>query len=162
MVQNLILGSLILLCILLLISLVRKPIEEKVKNPCRFKILPPKYTVDGNKKHACFNIIVERKHRYFINFPLLFRFYSDSEFKSKVKISYSIPDDKKHLLLDKEIEFISKTKENIVYITDVIMGKILIEVELEVEKGNPIVGFEIMQNSNCTLMKEQKLELIFP
>ena len=44
---------------------------------------------NGNKKHASFNIIVERRHRYFINFPLLFKFYSDSEFRTKVKIYYS-------------------------------------------------------------------------
>jgi hypothetical protein len=162
MIQNLILGALVLLCVLLIISIIRKPFDNRVKNPCRFKILPPKYTIDGLKKHACFNIIVEKKHKYFINFPLLFKFYSDSKFKSDVRIYYSTPGDKRQLILDKQIEYISKTKEYTVYITDVIMGKILIEVELDVDNGNPLIGFEIMQNSTCKLTKEHKMDIVFP
>jgi len=162
MVQSFLLGALVLLCVLLIISLIRKPFDDRVKNPCRFKILPPKYTVTADKKHACFSIIVEKRHRYFINFPLLFKFYSDAPFKSKVRIYYSTPEEVKQLLLSKEVNFITQTKEFIVYITDVIMGKILIEVELEVTEGSPTIGFEIMQNSTCTLMKEQKIELNFP
>jgi len=162
MIQSLILGALITLCVLLIISLIRKPFDHRVKNPCRFKILPPSYSVDGDKKKASFNIIVEKKHRYFINFPLLFRFYSDDRFRTLVKIHYSTPGENKHLLLDKEIEFISKNKEYTVYITDVIMGRILIEVDLVVDNGSPIIEFEILENSTCTLMKEHKLEINFP
>lgn len=162
MIQNLLLGTLVLLCIFLVISLIKNPIEDKIKNPCRFKISLPKYNIEGNKKYVCFSIIVERRYRYFINFPLLFRFYSDSKFQAKVKIFYSTSGEKRQRLLDKKIEFISKVREYIVYITDVIMGRILIEVELEIDHGNPIIGFEIMQNSTCTLMKEQKIILKFP
>lgn len=162
MVQSLLLAALVSLCVLLIISLIRTPFDQRVKNPCRFKILPPKYKIDGNKKHVCFNIIVEKRHRYFINFPLHFRFYSNTKFRSIVKVFYSTPGEEKQILLDKEIEFISKIKEYTVYITDVIMGKILIEVELEVENVNPIIEFEIMENSTCTLMKEHKLEIKFP
>lgn len=162
MLQSLLLGSLVLLCVLLIISLVRKPFDDRVRNPCRFKILPPKYRIEEDKKYASFNIIVEKKHRYFINFPLVFKFYSEAKFKSIIKVYYSTPDEKRQILFDREIEFFAKTKEYILYITDVIMGKIYIEVELEVDHGNPIIGFEIMQNSTCTLMKEQKLELKFP
>ena len=162
MIQSFLLGALVFLCVLLIISLIRKPFDDQVKNICRFKILPPKYTADGNKKQACFSILVEKSHRYFINFPLLFKFYSDSEFKSRVKAYYSTPEESRQLLLNKEVNFVSSTKEFIVYITDVIMGKIIIEVELEIDSGSPIIGFEIMQNSTCTLMKEQKLELRFP
>ena len=165
MVQSLLLGALVLLCVLLIISLIRKPFDDRVRNPCRFKLLPPKYAVDGSRKYATFNIIVEKKHRYFINFPLLFKFYSDDKFKIDIKVYYSVPEnrnDERNVILDKQIEFISKTKEYIVYITDIIVGKILIEVELEVLKGSPIIGFEIMENSTCTLMKEHKLEIKFP
>lgn len=166
MIQSLLLGTLVLLCVLLIISIIRKPFDERVKNPCRFKILPPKYTIEGKRKRACFNIIVEKRHRYFINFPLLFKFYSDSKFKTDVKVYYTIPVEKeelkRNLILDKQIEFITKTKEYIVYITDIIMGKILIEVELEVINGSPIIGFEIMENSTCTLMKEHRIEIKFP
>ncbi len=162
MIQSLLLGALITLCVLLIISLIRKPFDHRVKNPCRFKILPPKYTTDGDKKIASFNIIVENRHRYFINFPLLFRFFSDDKFRSIVKVFYSIPGENKQILLDKEVEFISKIKEYTVYITDVIMGKILIEVELEIDHGSPLIEFEIMENSTCTLMKEHKLQIKFP
>ena len=168
MVQSLILVALVSLCVLLIISLIRKPFDHRVKNPCRFKILPPKYTSENDSKKASFNIIVEKRHRYFINFPLLFKFYSDDKFKTDVKIFYSIPEEncrtkpKKHIILDKQIEFITKTREYVVYLTDIIMGKIQIEVELEVKTGTPIIGFEIMENSTCTLMKEHKLEIKFP
>lgn len=162
MIQSLLLSALITLCVLLIISLIRKPFDHRVKNPCRFKILPPKYRADGNKKYASFNIVVEKKHRYFINFPLLFRFFSDSKFKTLVKIFYSIPNEEKQLLLDREIEFISKTREYTVYLTDIIMGKIFIEVELEITNGSPHIEFEIMENSTCTLMKEHKLSIDFP
>jgi len=162
MIQNLVLVTLVFLCILFVISLIRKPFVDRVKNPCRFKILPPKYKINGNKKYACFSIIVEKRHRYFINFPLLFKFYSDSKFRTMVKVFYSIPGEDRQMILDKEIEFISKTKEHIVYISDVIMGKILIDIELEIDSGSPIIGFEIMQNNTCTLMREHKLELKFP
>ena len=162
MIQNLLLIALILFCTLLVISLIRKPLDRRVKNDCRFKILPPKYTINGNKKYASFSIIVEKRHRFFINFPLLFKFYSNSKFRAMVKVFYTVPGDDKQMILDREIEFISKTREHIVYISDVIMGKIFIEVELEVDEGSPIVGFEIMKNKTCTLTKEHKLELRFP
>ena len=163
MIQNLLLIVMVILCILLIISILKKPFDGVSRNPCKFKILSPKYIKDGNKKKAHFVIIVKKSHRYFINFPLLFKFYSDNQFKSHVKVTYITPEeDKPQLILDKFIEFTSKTKEHIVYITDVIMGKIMIELTLEVEHGKPIIGFEIMKNSTCDLIKEHKLELIFP
>lgn len=162
MVQSLLLATLIVLCILLIISIFKKPFDDASKNPCRFKILPPKYTIDGNKKLVSFYIMVEKRHRYFINFPLSFKFYSNKEFRTDVRIHYTVPGDKKQKLLEKIIEFTSKTKEYIVYITDVIMGKILIEIELEVEIGNPSITFEILENSTCDLTREHKLEIKFP
>lgn len=162
MIQGLLLGVLILLCVLLIISLIRKPYDERTKNPCKFKISTPRFKIDGDKKYAGFHILVEKKHKYFINFPLLFKFYSDSNFKMDCRIYYTTPGEDRQLVLDRQIEFISKTKEHTVYITDVIMGKILIEIELEVDRGLPIIEFEILENSTCTLMKEYKLEIVFP
>ena len=164
MVQNLLLIIMVILCILLIISLLKKPFNNVSKNPCKFKILPPKYSEDENKKIAFFTVLVKKSHRYFINFPLLFKFYSDSQFKSHVKITYITPEENEaQLILDKFIEFDLETKEHIVYITDVIMGKIMIEVTLEsINHNKPIVEFEIMKNSTCDLIKEHKLELIFP
>jgi len=161
MIQTFLLIVMVLLCILLIVSILRRPFDA-ARNPCKFKILSPHYYVDGNQKIANFGIIVEKRHRYFINFPLLFRFYSDQHFSSMVRITYSTPGEEKQLVLDKWIEFTSKISENIVYITDVIMGKINIEVVLDVNSGKPIVGFEILENSTCELTKEHKIELNFP
>lgn len=166
MVQSVLLGVMVLLSVLLIISLVRKPIEGKVKNPCKFKISPPKYHVEGSKKFASFNIIVEKKHRYFINVPFGFKFFSTKPFKTDVKIYYSVPDDDREMILDKTVEFRpsikDESKQFVTYITNVIMGKIFVEVELEIEEGNPTIEFEIRQNSVCRLAKEQKLLLNFP
>jgi len=161
MIQNLLLGVMILLCFLLLVSLVRNPIDNK--KFCKFKILSPKYHIKENLKKVCFNILVDKKHRYFINFPLLFKFYSNEQFRAFVKISYSISaDEGEQILLNKIIEFKNNTEEYIVYITDIIRGKINIEILLDVEYGNPIIGFEILENNTCELIKEHKIELIFP
>lgn len=162
MIQNLLLGTLVLLCILLIISIIRKPFEDRVKNPCGFKILPPKFDIDGDKKKASFQIIVEKRHKYFINFPLLFRFLSDKKFRIDAKIFYSTPGENRMLILDKQIEYTTKTREYILYITDVIVGKIIIDIELDVDEGDPTVIFEIMDNSTCKMVKEHKLEIKFP
>lgn len=163
MVQSLLLVFMVLLCVLLIISILRKPFDDN-RNPCRFKILDPKYVIEGKRKIASFDIIVEKNHRYFINFPLSFKFYSTSKFKTLVKISYTNPSESvgPHLLLDKWIEFTNKTKEHIVYITDVFVGKILIEVMLEVEYGTPIIDFQILENKTCDLTREHKLQIRFP
>jgi hypothetical protein len=161
-VQNILLIVLVILCALLLISLIRRPFNND-KNPCRFKIFSPKYNIEGNKKRARFDIVVEKKHRYFINFPLSFKFYSHEQFKSSVKIIYETSGEEgPQLLLDKQIEFITKVKEHVVYITDIIIGKITIEIFLDIEYGSPIVEFQILENNTCDLTKEYKLELIFP
>ncbi|MFW6310705.1 MAG: hypothetical protein ACOC1K_00555 [Nanoarchaeota archaeon] len=163
MIQGLLLFVLLILVIILLLSIIQKPFDERYINPCRFKILTPKYSIDGNKKIANFDIIVEKTHRYFINFPLLFKFYSDKKFKTKVKISYTVPGDSEYQeLLNKEIEFEYKNREYVVYITEVVVGKINIEIELEPKFGNPMIEFEIMENSTCKLLKQHKLELKFP
>ena len=166
MIQSVLLGVMVLLSVLLIISLIRKPLEWKVKTPCKFKILPPKYRVEGSKKYASFNIIVEKKHRYFINVPFGFKFFSKNPFKIDVKIYYSVPEDDREMILDKRVEFRpsvrNESKNFITYITNVIMGKILIDIEIEVDEGNPTIEFEIRENSVCRLVKEQKLLLEFP
>ena len=166
MVQNLLLGMMVFLSVLLIISLFKKPLEGQHKNPCRFKILPPKYRVEGSKKYASFSIIVEKKHRYFINVPFNFKFYSQGKFKTEVLISYSVPDEPSEKILEKIIEFRpserNESKTYTTYITNVIVGKIIIDIQLEIHEGNPSIEFEILENSVCKLVKEHKLQLIFP
>jgi hypothetical protein len=162
MIQNLLLGTLVSLCILLIISLIKKPFDSKGNNPCGFKLLPPRFIINESKKIAIFNIIVEKRHKYFINFPLLFRFSGDQDFRADVKIFYSTPGEEPNMVLDKQIEYKEITKEYIIYITDVILGKITIELQMDMDYGDPIVSFEVMENSTCSLYKEHKLEIIFP
>lgn len=162
MIQTLILGALIILCILLIISIFKKPFDYTPRNPCRFKILSPQFSEENNKKKASFMILVEKKHRYFINFPLSFKFYSDQEFKSLVRIFYTVPSYPKQKLFEKTVEYISKSKEHIVYLTDVVVGKVIIDIELDNEMGSPIILFQILENSTCDLIKEYKLEIKFP
>lgn len=162
MIQNLLLASLILLCILLIISIFKTPFIESIDDYCGFKILSPRYSTDGIKKYAHISIVVEKKYKYFINFPLLFRFYSDYKFKTNAKIYYSTQGMEKQLIMNKTIEYSSKTNEHILYITNVILEKLLIEIELEIDNGSPIISFEIMQNNLFPLNNELKLELNFP
>ncbi len=162
MVQSLLLILMIILCIFLIFSIYKKPFDFS-SNPCNFKILEPRYKIINDKHIAIFDVVVSKKHRYFINFPLLFKFFSDDKFKTKVKILYSVPEeDEIEILLNKSIEFSGKVKEHYVYITNVIMGKITIEIEMDIEYGRPVVGFEILKNSICNLTREYKLELEFP
>jgi len=162
MIQSFILIALVILCILLLVSIFKKPFDYTPRNPCRFKILQPQYSIDGNKKKVSFMILVEKKHRYFINFPLLFKFYSDQEFKSMVRIFYSVPNYPRQKLLEKYIEYFSKVKEYIVYLTDVVVEKVIIDIEIEIETGTPTIEFQILENSTCDLTKEHKLIIRFP
>ena len=161
MVQNALLILMVILCALLIISIIKNPFDTSRKNICKFKILPPKYSVKKNQKTAEFSILVEKKHRYFINFPLLFKFYSKESFKTLVRIKY-FTEDEEQILFEKNIEFTNTVCEYIVYITDIIMGKITVEIFLDIELGNPIVAFEILNNSTCDLTREYKLELKFP
>jgi hypothetical protein len=162
MIQSWILGALIFLCILLIISIIGESAKPSNINFCKFKILPPKFKIDGNSKKVVFDIIVKKRHKYFINFPLLFKFYSDSKFLSSVVIFYLTPEEEKQKILDKKIEFNTKVKEHTLYITDVILGSITIQIELEVDYGNPSIEFRILENSTCKLSKEHKLDIIFP
>lgn len=147
----------IILSLLLILTLIKEPIITNHKNICKFKIQKPKYLLNGNKKIAIFNIIIEKKYRYFINFPLLFKFHSKHKFKSNVIIKY-ISNKEEQTILEKIIE---NNCDNIVYITDIIAGKICIEIILELQYGKPIIIFEILENNTCELDKTYKLELNF-
>lgn len=147
----------IILSLLLILTLIKEPIITNHKNICKFKIQKPKYLLNGNKKIAIFNIIIEKKYRYFINFPLLFKFHSNHKFKSNAIIKY-ISNKEEQTILEKIIE---NNCDNIVYITDIIAGKICIEIILELQYGKPIIIFEILENNTCELDKTYKLELNF-
>jgi hypothetical protein len=116
----------------------------------------------GSMKVARFHVYVKDYHRFFVEFPLLFRFYSNHKFRSKIKIGYAIPGDRKLIdIFDEDIDFCGKTREYKYLLTDIILGRLDIEVETEISFGNPTVCFEILENNTCKLNKEYKLELKF-
>jgi len=136
-------------------------LTKNIKN-CGFKISKPKIKKCDGKKIAYFSVYVKDYHKFFIEFPVLFKFYSDYRFKSTIKIGYSIPGDKDvEQIFKEDIEFIGKTKEYVYYLTDIILGKLDIEIEAETEYGSPIISFEILENKVCKLKKEYILEIKF-
>ena len=139
--------------------------EEKKREieKCNFRISKPNFKNGCHKKYAYFIVFVDNKHTFFVDFPVVFRFYSDTRFKSKVKIRYSTPSNQRvEELVNKEVIFETKTKESKRYINDIIVGRLEFEIELDVDYGHPIIDFEIMKNPLCDLRKEHKLTIKFP
>jgi len=133
--------------------------------PCNFKITKPVYSCQSYqkiKKRAKFSVIVTKNHRYFIDFPVMFRFYSNAAFRSKIKITYLIPGESiPEEIINQIVVFENKTKEHLYYITDIIVGRIDIEIETTSEFGSPIIEFEVMKNDMCRMLKECKIEINF-
>jgi len=149
---------------LLLLRFYKNLIKIKEKRPvCVFKISKVKYSQRDIKKIANFNISVDKEHSFFDDFPVLFRFHSNTRFKGKIKINYrAVVNSKREEIINKTIRLETQAKEYIHYIDDIIVGRIYFEVELETEYGKPIIEFIILENKICRLNKEYKLEIIFP
>jgi len=131
---------------------------------CNFRISKVKYyqSVD-NRKFAKFSVHIKKMNTFFVDFPISFKFYSDQRFNSRIKISYStLNDEDSEEILNKIIQFETKTKEYKYYINDIIVGKIDIEIELLIDYGDPIIEFEILKNNLCILNKEYKKIIKFP
>jgi len=153
--------------ILLIITLFLYKTLKELKPPtniCRFKISKIKYYQSiHNRKFANFSVYIKNKDAFFSDFPVLFKFYSDQRFKSKIRISYStVKDEDLEEILNKTVQFETKTKSYTYYINDIIVGKIDIEIELLVDYGYPIIEFEILKNNFCKLMNEYKKVIKFP
>jgi len=130
---------------------------------CNFKISKIKYYKSvHNRKFANFSVNIRKMNTFFVDFPISFRFYSNSRFNSKIRISYStLNSEYPEEILNKNIQFETKTKEYIYYINDIIIGKINFEIEVLIDYGDPIIEFEILQNDLCTIMKEYKTTIKF-
>lgn len=137
--------------------------KDKDKPVCDFKISKPDFSDKNNKRFANFTVGVSEKHIFFRDFPILFKFFSDNRLKSKVKITYkTAKKSRREEIINKTIIFNFKSEEYIYYINDIIIGKIYIEIELDIEYGNPIIEFIILENNTCKLDKEYKLQIDFP
>lgn len=164
MILNIILLIIIIGAIALLYKQLKKTSVDKCILPeCKFTITLPKYEIKKDIRIAKYSVYSKNKDRYFRDFPIAFRFYSDEKFKSKIKITYKVSsDDEIEIIFDKIVEFEDNTKEHIYYINDVIVGSIDIEIYTDSIYGKPTINFEILQNNLCHMTKEYKLEIKFP
>jgi len=156
---------LIIICIVALVyfHLRKHLICNQILPECNFIITNPEFTINDSIKIAKFNVIISEKNRYFQDFPLGFKFYSDQKFRSNIKISYNISDDDEiEVIYDKIVDFEDTIKEHDYYINDIIMGSIDIEIYTNISYGNPKISFEILQSNRCHMKEPHKLEIIFP
>ena len=156
--------ALVTLALLLIAEYLFKKFDKTNNKICDFKLTKPKFKKGLNKESATFSILVKKYDRFFVDFPTMFRFYSTSAFRSKIRISYTNPDDETvEQVYDKEVIFDGvNTVEHLYYISDVIVGRIDIEIESTINYGKPTIGFEILPNKMCKMMKKYKLEVKFP
>lgn len=164
MLLNLILLLIILTGIFVLYNQFKKSDVETIILPeCKFFISQPAYEIDGQVKIAKYSLYTKNKNRYFRDFPIGFKFYSEHKFRSKIKISYTVSgDDEVEIIYDRVVEFEDNAKEHIYYINDVVVGSIDVEIYTDSDYGKPTILFEILQNNMCHLTKDYKLEINFP
>lgn len=164
MLVNIILLLIIILAIILLYRQIKKfSVNENILPECKFTISNPKYQINDSIRIAKYSVFSGNKNRYFRDFPIEFKFYSEHTFRSKIKITYKVSgDDEIEIIYDKIVDFEDHSKEHIYYINDVIVGSIDIEIYTDSIYGKPTILFEILQNNLCHMMKEHKLEIKFP
>lgn len=166
MLLNLILLSIVIISILLLVRQIRNPdIDTYILPICKFNITKPLFEIAENSRVVRYSIISKNKDRFFRDFPIGFKFDAKENFRSKIRITYTISgDDEIELIYDRVVEFELEgaTIEHIYYINDIIVGSIDVEIITDSQYGKPEITFEIMQNNICHLDKPQILKIIFP
>jgi len=138
--------------------------KKDFKKKCKFKITNPKYRKDGNKKYAYFSVVVSGgSTAFFSDFPLIFIFYSDTRFKSRIKINYSTRDcTENEEILNKTVVFERHAEEFVCPINDIIPDQIHIQIEIDPEYGYPNAIFSIRQNPLCENTSELVKYINFP
>jgi hypothetical protein len=164
MLLNFILLSIVIIAILLLYRQLKKPsVDEYILPVCKFTITNPRFEIDNSIRIAKYSVISKNKNRYFRDFPLGFKFYSDKEFRTKIKITYvASGDDEVEVIYDRIVEFKDNVKEHIYYVNDVIVGSIDIEIYTDSIYGKPTIEFELLQGNVCHMNQPHKLEIVFP
>jgi hypothetical protein len=138
-------------------------LKNKIKI-CDFKLSKTKFREEGDKRFAKFSVSLKDKNQFFIDFPVSFRFYSDTRFKTKIRITYEAvksgrePEE----IINKCITFETKSLECIHRINDIIIGQIDIEIVLKPYYGDPVIEFEILENNLCKLQNHFKKIIEFP
>lgn len=164
MLLNIILLTLVAFAIIILYRQFKKPTFDNLILPiCKFNISTPHFEINNQERIARYTVTSKNKNRYFRDFPIGFKFYSTDKFRSKIKITYTVPgDDEIELIYDRIVEFEDNQHEHIYYMNDLIIGKINFEIYTHSYYGNPRILFELIQNSSCHIDKPNKLEIVFP
>jgi hypothetical protein len=154
----------VIIFILLLRIAYKSLFKSLEKKTCDFKLSKAKYRKENDKYYSKFSITLKDKNQFFVDFPLAFRFYGDTRFQARIKIRYEAlkTGRGKEEIIDKVIQFETKTIECKRRITDIIIGEIEIEIEIKPYYGNPIIEFEILKNQYCILSKPIKKIIKFP
>ena len=91
MILNFLLLLAIIAAIIILFKQIRKPnIDHFLIPTCEFTITKPKFEIDKNVRIAKYSVVSKYKDRYFQDFPVGFKFYSDQSFSSNIRISLLI------------------------------------------------------------------------
>ena len=161
---NLIFLLISIAAVLFLLREIKKPnVDQFILPECKFTISKPTFELNENIKIARYSLFSKNKNRYFRDFPIGFKFYSDQKFRTKIKITYTVSgDDDIEIIYDRVVEFKDTTREHIYYINDVIIGSIDIEILTNTQYGKPKISFEILENDLCHISKKQKIEIVFP
>jgi hypothetical protein len=153
----------LIMCIVLYRQFKIQTVDQLILPDCKFTITKPKFEINESIRIAKYSVITRNKNRYFKDFPIGFKFYSNQKFRSKIKITYVISgDDEIEIIYDRIVEFDDNAKEHTYYINDVIVGSIDIEIYTDSYYGKPTIEFEILQNNMCHMSKEHKIKIEFP
>jgi len=164
LLTNALIFSGVLILVLFLLRFYKSLKTKDIIKICDFKISKTKFKDEDDKRYASFSVSLKDKNQFFIDFPVSFRFYSDTRFKSKIKITYEAvksgrePEE----IMNKCITFETQSLECIHRINDIIIGQIDIEIILKIDYGNPIIEFEILHNNLCILQRSFKKIIKFP
>jgi hypothetical protein len=164
MLLNFILLLIVIAAISLLYQQLKKSdLNKPILPDCKFTISKPEFQIEDTIRIAKYSVYTKNKDRYFRDFPIGFKFYSNEKFRSKIKITYTISGDEEvEIIYDRIVEFEDNVKEHIYYINDVIVGSIDIEIYTDTDYGKPTIAFEILQNNMCHMTQDHKLEIQFP
>lgn len=164
MILNFILLLVIIVTVILLYrQLKQSDIDRQILPDCKFIITNPEFEIENTVRVAKYKVFSKIKNRYFRDFPLGFKFYSNEKFRSKIKIIYNVEnDDEKEVIYDRIVEFDDTAKEHIYYINDIIVGAIEFEIYTNSYYGKPTIDFEILQSNICHMTKDHKIKIEFP
>lgn len=167
MILNIVMLVLIILIVTFIVLYTKgktKRILDKTQDfpICKFEISDPEYIIKEDVKIAKFKVRTESTNKFYLDFPIGFKFYSNDKFISTIKIGYNVTNDNdEEIIYDNKVEFDEILKYYIYYINDIIIGSVDINIAVYCNETHPKIVFEILQNNLCYLDKEYKKDIVF-